>query len=104
MSSEHASHSGDRPTRRSDVEWVSLDGEAVLYDPDAQMLHRLNPEAAAVWAACDGISSQDEIISAIDAAYAGSPRTIAHDVPAAINRFRRLGLLRQAPGVDDADR
>jgi hypothetical protein len=40
--------------RRPDVEWLELDGEAVLYDPTAHALHRLNTGATAVWAASDG--------------------------------------------------
>lgn len=91
------------PARRPDVEWVELDGEAVLYDPAAHMLHRLSPEAASVWAACDGQASVENIVRAISDAYAGSPQAIASDVPAAIDRFRRLGLLRPAQGADDGD-
>jgi Coenzyme PQQ synthesis protein D (PqqD) len=91
------------PARRPDVEWVELDGEVVLYDPAAHVLHRLNREGAAVWAACDGRNTAEGIISAIDDAYAGSSQAIARDVPAAIDRFRRLGLLRRARGADDGD-
>jgi hypothetical protein len=94
----------DGPTRRPDVEWVTLDGEAVLYDPTAHTLHRLNAAAAAVWAACNGRATPAEIIRVIDGTYEGSPRAIAHDVPAVIDRFRQLGLLRRAPDGDDADR
>ena len=102
MNAHEARHEVDGPRRRPDVEWVSLDGEAVLYDPVAHMLHRLNSEAAAVWAACDGHATSEEIIGAIDEAYAGSPDTIARDVTAVIDRLRRLVLLRQAPGEDGA--
>lgn len=91
------------PARRADVEWVELDGDAVLYDPAAHVLHRLNPEAAAVWAACDGRTTAEGIIGAIDDAYAGSSEAIARDVPAAIDRFRRLGLLHRARAADDDD-
>jgi Coenzyme PQQ synthesis protein D (PqqD) len=54
-----------------------------------------------VWAACDGIASPDEIAHLIEEAYAGSRQAIARDVPAVINRFRRLGLLRPTTGEGD---
>ena len=92
------------PARRADVEWAELDGEVVLYDPAAHVLHRLNPEAAAVWAACDGPSTLNEIIGAIDQAYAGSRHVIARDVAVVIDRLRQLGLLQEAPDEGDADR
>jgi Coenzyme PQQ synthesis protein D (PqqD) len=100
---DHSRHA-DRPTRRPDVEWITLDGEAILYDPAAHTLHRLNAAATAVWAACNGHATPAEIIRVIDGTYEGSPRAIARDVPAAIDRFRRLGLLRQAPDGDDVGR
>jgi hypothetical protein len=93
MTRAHPSRGADRPKRRPDVEWVTLDGEAVLYDPTANVLHRLNAGAVAVWAACDGTASMDGITKAIVDAYSGPPGEIGRDVPAFIARFRRLGLL-----------
>ena len=83
----------DAVARRPDVEWVELDGEAVVYDPTSETLHRLNAGATAVWAACDGSGSVDEIVGAVRGAYAGSADAIAEDVRALILRFRRAGLL-----------
>jgi hypothetical protein len=102
MTSADLSREADRPARRSDVEWIELDGEAVLYDPSEHTLHGLNEGAAAVWAACDGNASCDEITRAIEDAYSGPSRTIARDVPAVIARFRRLSLLRPSPAEDGA--
>jgi Coenzyme PQQ synthesis protein D (PqqD) len=104
MTSVDPSREADRPTRRPDVEWVTLDGEAVLYDPTGHTLHRLNAAATAVWAACDGTAPSDRITSAIENAYSGPPGEIARDVPVVIDRFRRLDLLRRAPDGDDVDR
>jgi Coenzyme PQQ synthesis protein D (PqqD) len=87
----------DHPMRRPDVEWVELDGEAVLYDPTAQVLHRLNASAAAVWAACDGTASVDRITSVIAHTYSGAQGDVARDVPPVIDQLRRLGLLRPSP-------
>jgi hypothetical protein len=97
------SHGAGVPVRRDDVEWVELDGEAVLYDPVARTLHRLNAAAARVWEACDGTLSQDGITRAIEDAYSGSRPAVARDVPMLIARFRRLSLLRPSPGEGEAD-
>jgi hypothetical protein len=91
------------PTRRTDVEWVELDGEAVVYDPRAEALHRLNVSAAAVWEACDGTASTDRIIGAFEEMFA-EPPAIASDVRAIIDRFRRLGLLKESPVEDEYGR
>jgi hypothetical protein len=101
MTGVESSREADRPTRRPDVEWVTLDGEAVLYDPTGHILHRLNAAATAVWASCDGSAPWDRITSAIENAYSGPPGEIARDVSAVIDRFRRLGLLLRAPDGDD---
>jgi hypothetical protein len=102
MTSPDCSRYAACPARRPEVEWVELDGEAVLYDPTTQVLHRLNRGAAAVWAACDGTSSADEITRAIDDAYSGPRGAIARDVPAVISRFRGLGLLQAAADAGSA--
>jgi hypothetical protein len=97
MSSAHPMRDTAIPVRRADVEWVVLDGEAVLYDPSAHTLHRLNAGAAAVWTACDGTASQGQITRTIEDAYPGSEGVIARDVPAVIESFRRSSLLEQSP-------
>jgi Coenzyme PQQ synthesis protein D (PqqD) len=86
------------------VEWVEVDGEAVLYDPTQHTLHRLNRGAAAVRAACDGTVSSEQITHGIEGAYSSPRRAIARDVPDVIARFRRLSLLRRSQGDADADR
>jgi hypothetical protein len=52
----------ENPSRRPDVEWVELDGEAVLYDPTQLTFDRLSRGGAAVCAACDGTVSSEQII------------------------------------------
>jgi coenzyme PQQ synthesis protein D (PqqD) len=93
MTRADPSRGAERPTRRPDVEWATFDGEAVLYDPTANVLHRFNAGAVAVWAVCDGTASIDGITRAIVDAYSGPPGEIGRDVPAVIAQFRRLGLL-----------
>ena len=81
-----------RPERRSDVEWIELDGEAVLYDPATYTLHLLNAAAAAVWARCDGTATATDISRVLSDIY--SDPTVVPDVHAAIRYLRRANLLR----------
>lgn len=81
------------PLRRPDVEWIELDGEAVVHDPRTGSLHRLNASAASVWAASDGSSTVDDIVGAMRETYAGHDNAIAHDVHEALTQLRREGLL-----------
>lgn len=100
MTDGDASSSADRPARRADVQSAVVDGETVLYDPKAHMMHWLNDSAAAVWAACDGTAGRDQIINVIETRYSGRQTEIENDVSAIIERFRRLGLLRPTPPPD----
>ena len=104
MTSPDRSPVEDTPTRRADVEWVELDGEAVVYDPRAHAMHRLNLSAAAVWAACDGTASTDRIIDAFESMFAEPRGAIATDVRAIIEQFRRLSLLTESPVEDEYGR
>ena len=102
MSSADHSADLDVPDRRADVEWVELDGEAVLYDPQSHVVHRLNAGAAAVWTACDGTASPRRIARDLEKTYSGPPGVITRDVRTVIRRLRRLGLLRQLPAEAEA--
>jgi hypothetical protein len=103
MSRGQGPREGAAPQRRLDVEWIELDREAVLYDPRARTLHRLNAPAAAVWTACDGSATAEEISRALKGAYREpSAAAIEDDVRALIARFRRLNLLEQSSVEADA--
>ena len=98
MSDPVGLENNDVPVRRTEVEWVELDGEAVLYDPEEQILHRLNEGAAAVWMACDGTSAVEQIVAFVQGSYPDHAREIERDVRLAIEEFAVLGLLRRADG------
>jgi len=84
------------PVPRADVESVDLDGEAVLHDPAAEVVHRLNPAATAVWEACDGSRSVAEIVRVLQRAHPGAGDVLARDVRGLIETLRRLDLIGEA--------
>jgi hypothetical protein len=71
-----------------------LDGELVIVDEVLDVAHRLRPEAARVWRACDGASDAAAIADT-----AQVPRPTAD---AALVELDRLGLL-EAPGAGALD-
>jgi hypothetical protein len=93
MSSIELPRSNEIPTPRPDIEWVELDGEAVVYDPAAQVLHQLNGTAARVWAMCDGAKTVAAIVGQMREAYSGADDAIERDVQDLLVQFSQLGLL-----------
>jgi hypothetical protein len=54
-----------RPRRKGDL-WVRREGDqTAVYDPETTRLHMLNPSALAIWEACDGETTIEEIIEAV---------------------------------------
>ncbi len=53
------------PTRSETVYRIDVGDETVLYDPELDRVHRLNPTAAAVWRHCDGNATVDDIATAL---------------------------------------
>jgi hypothetical protein len=72
---------------------VELDGEAVIYDRRARVLHHLNSGATLVYRACDGRSTIAELAAEIAQAVAQPPSRIEPDVRAAIRHLRKADLL-----------
>jgi hypothetical protein len=93
MSDDGAPVDASVPVPRASVEWVELDGEAVLHDSGAGTLHRLNPTAAVVWAHCDGSRSVAEIVRLLQRAHPGADDAIGRDVRGLMERLRRLHLI-----------
>ena len=56
---------GWRPQRKGDL-WVRQEGEqTAVFDPETDRLHMLNASALAIWQACDGETTVEEIIEAV---------------------------------------
>ena len=71
-----------------------VDGELVLYDPQRQYVHALNPTAAFVWRGCDGEHDVASIIAELAELYPGSRQAIEEDVVEILKQFQASGLLR----------
>ena len=70
-----------------------VDGELVLYDPDEQRLHVLNPTAGLIWRLCDGKHQESDLVATLADRYPRNRAAIEEDVPRIIERFRNEGLL-----------
>ncbi|HEY3111775.1 MAG TPA: PqqD family protein [Chloroflexota bacterium] len=70
-----------------------VDGELVLYDPDEQRLHVLNPTAGLIWRLCDGKHQESDLVETLAGRYPRNRSAIEEDVPRIIGRFRSEGLL-----------
>jgi hypothetical protein len=78
---------------RSDVTSVELDGELVLYDDAARVMHRLNPTASMLWACLDGSGSLAEIAADVASAYGADVVQVCSDLVAASRHLGRMGLV-----------
>ncbi|HEY7755231.1 MAG TPA: PqqD family peptide modification chaperone [Actinomycetota bacterium] len=82
--------------RKADVTVVELDGEAVVYDRRAGVLHHLNPGASLVFRGCDGSSTIAEIAADIADAVGEPVERIEPEVRSAIRGLRKADLLEPA--------
>jgi len=93
----------DRPTGIDDVEVAVFDGEAVLFDVRASMVHHLNAVPAATWLCCDGETSIAEMLDELaDTFGLGEPADIAALAAAvydSLSRFAAEGLLVGRPSA-----
>jgi hypothetical protein len=87
----------DRPTAIDDVEVALFEGEAVLFDVDASMVHHLNAVPAATWLCCDGETTVAQMIAELADAFEveepadlGALTAAVHD---SLTRFATEGLL-----------
>ena len=84
-----------------------LDGELVLYDPDRDVLHTLNPTARQIWEHSDGARTDEDITEEIAACYDVSPDAVREHVKRVLNRLNdphhREGDSPQVPVIDPGD-
>ncbi|MGC8780583.1 MAG: PqqD family peptide modification chaperone [Anaerolineae bacterium] len=82
------------PVRNSRMIHQRAGKDTLLYDPDTDRIHLLNPTALAIWEQCDGRHTPAEIAAYLAAAFARtSDRDLLADVHAALASFAEGGLL-----------
>jgi PqqD family protein of HPr-rel-A system len=82
-----------KPKVRSDLTFVQIEGEAILYDPEAVRLHHLNPSAALIFQLCDGSGTVKELARDI-AEELGLPQDdITRQVRRVVEHFKHSGIL-----------
>ena len=84
------------PKRRSDVIAPVVEGEMVVLDLDASLVHQLNVTASFIWDRCDGRCTVSEIAEELAGAFGTNPEASIEAVTAALRRFAELGLLEHA--------
>lgn len=85
--------SGFTVTARPDVTEVEVDGEIVLYDDRAKVMHRLSPTAAQVWRCLDGSGTLAEVAADLADVYQVDPGQVLTDVVSTARQFGSAGLL-----------
>jgi hypothetical protein len=89
-----------RPKRRSDVSVRLIDGEGVVLDRQAGLIHQLNHTASYIWDRCDGQFTVAEIADQLAMTFDVDASTAARDVATIISQFHSVGFL-EACGCDD---
>ena len=92
----------DRPEAIADVEVAVFEGEAVLFDVNASMVHHLNAVPAATWLCCDGETTVADMLDELIETFGRHrPRRHrdTHDFGARQPRpIRFRGTARRSPG------
>jgi hypothetical protein len=96
------SEPGDHPKRSTAVNVRIVDGEVVVLDRQAGLIHQLNPTASYIWDRCDGQSTVAEIAHQLAAAFDVDASTVVHDVATAIKELHRLGLIESSNNLSES--
>jgi hypothetical protein len=93
--------SNDRPVGITDVELAVFEGEAVLFDVQASMVHHLHAVAGATWLCCDGETSVADMIDELADIFSITERAeleaLADSVRDSLEQFALQGLLVDRP-------
>jgi coenzyme PQQ synthesis protein D (PqqD) len=84
------------PKRRLDISAGVIDGEAVVLDRQAGLVHQLNPTASYVWERCDGHSTVADIAHQLAQAFDVDPTVAIHDAQMIIRQMQDSQLLEPA--------
>jgi hypothetical protein len=86
--------------RRLDVKSRLVDGETVVLDQQAGVIHQLNATASFIWERCDGQSTLTDIVQQLAHAFGVDSHVASRDVNAMIGQLEALHLLEPCTGED----
>lgn len=78
---------------RADLLVREVDGETVILDRKADLIHTLNPTASFIWSALQHGNSMQDIARSMAAAFEVDVGTAADDVARVFGDFQELGLI-----------
>lgn len=78
---------------RADLLVREVDGETVILDREAELIHTLNPTASFIWNALQHNCSVQDIVQSMVAVFEIDPEKAAEDVAKALGDFRERGLV-----------
>ena len=88
-----------RPSPKPGLVVQPVDGEVVIYDPEADALHHLEPTASTVWALLNGERSVRSVAADVADIYHVPEAAIRSDVHELIDVLHHRGLLAGSVGV-----
>lgn len=84
------------PIQKDNILFKPLDDGAVLFEPETEMVHTLNPSAAFIWVHCDGNHSIRDIIKLVNNHFKDFELDPEKAVTDIINQFQALDLLKRS--------
>jgi PqqD family protein of HPr-rel-A system len=84
-------------TPRPDLTTCTVDGEVVILDRAAGLVHHLNATASQIWRSCEDARSVNDIAARVAACFEGEPDVVRQDVMRTLADLERLGLLVDRP-------
>lgn len=81
------------PKRRSDVSARLIDGETVVLDRQAGLIHQLNHTASYIWERCDGHATVSDIAHQLAQAFDVDLTVATRDVRTMVTQLQALHLL-----------
>ncbi|HDP68608.1 MAG TPA: PqqD family protein [Candidatus Marinimicrobia bacterium] len=85
-----------RPIQKDNILFKPLDDGAVLFEPETELVHTLNPSAAFIWVHCDGNHTIHDIIGLVKQNFRDFELDPEKAVPDVVNQFQGLDLLKSS--------
>jgi hypothetical protein len=84
------------PLRRPDVLEIDLGDGLIIYDREADLVHRLNPSAATVWRLCNGVAPVGELVGTLVDHLGVPPSEVKAQILGLLEELDELGLMEDA--------